>query len=74
MSELQTSKLSPNPLHTATAEEVRHGDTTEGVKRVWNAISADKYSFSLRGIPLRPAQAPVLWIHLKCKLQTQIQE
>jgi len=45
----QKSKLSPNPLHTATAEEVRHGNATEGVqdgvKYVWNAITADKYSF-----------------------------
>ena len=25
-------------------EEVRHGDVTTGVKRVWNVITADKYS------------------------------
>ena len=35
------------------AEEVQHGDITVGVKRVWNVISADKYSFyRLRGILL----------------------
>ena len=26
-------------------EEVRHGDVTAGVKRAWNVITADKYSF-----------------------------
>ena len=26
-----------------TPEEVRHGDITTGVKRVWNVITADKY-------------------------------
>ena len=26
-------------------EEVRHGDVTAGVKRVWNVITAEKYSF-----------------------------
>jgi len=44
---------------------------------VWNVITADKYSFfSLRGILLslflRPAQALVLWMLSKCKVQTQI--
>ena len=27
------------------AEEVQHGDVTAGVKRTWNVITADKYSF-----------------------------
>ena len=26
-------------------EEVWHGDVTAGVKRAWNVITADKYSF-----------------------------
>ena len=26
-------------------EEVRHGDVTAGVKRGWNVITAEKYSF-----------------------------
>ena len=29
----------------AAPEEVQHGDITAGVKRVWNVITADKYSF-----------------------------
>ena len=33
------SRLCFNP------EEVRHGDVTAGVKRAWNVITADKYSF-----------------------------
>jgi len=37
--------------HFLNAEEVRHGDVTAGVKRAWNVITADKYSFFiLRGI------------------------
>ena len=36
-----------------SAEEVRHGDVTAGVKRVWNVITAEKYSFyRLRSILL----------------------
>ena len=35
------------------AEEVRHGDITVGIKRVWNVITVNKYSFHcLRGILL----------------------
>ena len=32
-------------LYTETPEEVRHGDVTTGVKRAWNVITVDKYSF-----------------------------
>ena len=40
-------------LLRAATEEVRHGDVTAGVKRAWNVITADKYSFFiLRGILL----------------------
>jgi len=73
----QKSKLSPNPLHTATAEEVRHGNATEGVqdgvKCVWNAITADKYSFFLvlGTLYFHFSLAPVLWILSKYKVQTK---
>ena len=32
-------------LYHVESEEVRHGDVTAGVKRVWNVITVDKYIF-----------------------------
>ena len=60
-------------------EEVRRGDVTAGVKHVRNIITADKYSFSILEafyfqFSLRPAQALVLWMLSKCKVQPQIQK
>ena len=39
--------LEPPVFHATSSisEEVRRGDVTTGVKRAWNIITVDKYSF-----------------------------
>ena len=62
------------------SEKVRHGHVTIGVKCVWSVITGDQYSFyHLRGafynhFYLRSAQAHILWMLSKCKVQAQIRK
>ena len=50
---LQSANVCEDVHLLFSAEEVRHGDVTAGVKHVWNVITAEKYSFyCLRSILL----------------------
>ena len=42
---LQSANVCEDVHLLFSAEEVRHGDVTAGVKHVWNVITADKFSF-----------------------------
>ena len=64
----------PDPTITAYPEEIRLGDVTVGVKHVRTSIAFIVLEAFCFHFYLKSAQAQVLWMLSKCKVQTQIQK